>query len=100
MACLHLERAIAPLGGRERNVQNFRWDLQEGRHSSIGRSSCSWIFVAVLARVFRDLGGNSSSLGRHEKAVHNLDIWHAHRQSSREEPMHHILHKSIIINAL
>jgi Integrase core domain len=32
--------------------------------------------------------------------VHNIDIWHAHRQLSLEEPMHPILHKSIIINVL
>ena len=36
-------------GDRERNVQNFRWDLQEGRHSSSGRIACPWIFVAALA---------------------------------------------------
>jgi hypothetical protein len=54
----------------------------------------------IAASLLWVLGGNLSSLGRHEMAVHNLDIWHAHRQSSREEPMHPILHKSIIINVL
>jgi hypothetical protein len=53
-----------------------------------------------LAQVFKGLGGNSSSLGHYEKAVHNVDLWHAHRKSSLEEPIPPILHKSIIINGL
>ena len=40
------------------------------------------------------------SLGHHEKAVHNIDIWHAHLKSSLEEPIHPTLHKLISINAV
>jgi NitT/TauT family transport system substrate-binding protein len=32
--------------------------------------------------------------------VHNVDIWHTHRQLSPEEPIHSTLNKSIIINTL
>jgi hypothetical protein len=40
------------------------------------------------------------SLGHREKAVPNIDIWHAHLKSSLEEPSHPTLHKFISINIL
>ena len=40
------------------------------------------------------------SLGYREKAVPNIDIWHAHLKSSLEEPSHPALHKFININVL
>ena len=40
------------------------------------------------------------SLGYREKAVPNIDIWHAHLKSSLEEPSHPTLHKFISINVL
>jgi hypothetical protein len=35
-------------GGRERNVQNFRWDLKEGCYPLMARIACALIFSAVL----------------------------------------------------
>jgi hypothetical protein len=40
------------------------------------------------------------SLGYREKAVPNIDIWHAHLKSSLEEPSHPTLHKFISISVL
>ena len=63
-------------------MQNSRWDLQEGRNSSIEMISCTLIFAVVFAQFFKVFREISPSLGNDGKAVHNVDIWHLRQAAS------------------